>query len=122
MACWYREVNISVFLIKVIVWINFSLLLIFLLTGTSHVHFMAAIFCSLEHVLIASIVCEVIKQLLTSFFFYYTFIYYLLCITLLLYYLLIKFLAVCLFCLLQILLHCCPYYCTIVSNLLLSYA
>src|SRR6266498_2810532 len=98
MACWYREVNISVSLMKVIVWINFSLLLIFLLTGISHVHFMMAIFCSLEHVLIASIVCEVLEQLLASFFFSCTFIYYLLCITLLLYYLSIKFLAVCLFC------------------------
>src|SRR6266498_5430249 len=87
MVCWYREVNISVSFMKVIVWINFSLLLIFLLTETSHIHFIAAIFCSLEHILIASIVCEIFEQLLASFFFYCTFIYYLLYITLLLYYL-----------------------------------
>src|SRR6266542_45455 len=51
----YLIINLLCFLYKP--------LLIFLLTGTSHVHFMAAIFCSLEHVLIASIVCEVLKPI-----------------------------------------------------------
>src|SRR6266498_2891646 len=51
-------------------------LLTFLLIGASHVHFMVAIFCSFEHILIASIVCEVLKNFLASFFFYCTFIYY----------------------------------------------
>src|SRR6266511_1162090 len=67
------------YLVIILLCFSYKPLLIFLLTGASHVHFMVAIFCLLEHVLITSIVCEVIKQLLTSFFFYYTFIYYLLC-------------------------------------------
>ena len=51
----YLIINLLCFLYKP--------LLIFLLTGTSHVHFMAAIFCSLKYVLIASIVCKILKQL-----------------------------------------------------------
>src|SRR6266542_5669457 len=50
------------YLVIILLCFSYKLLLIFLLTGTSHVHFMVAIFCSLEHVLIASIVCEVLEQ------------------------------------------------------------
>src|SRR6266540_113000 len=50
------------YLVIILLCFSYKPLLIFLLTGASHVHFMAAIFCSLEHVLIAFIVCKVLEQ------------------------------------------------------------
>ncbi len=50
------------YLVIILLCFSYKPLLIFLLTGTSHVHFMTAIFCSLEHVLIASIVYEILEQ------------------------------------------------------------
>src|SRR6266540_1042566 len=64
------------YLIMILLCFPYKPLLTFLLTGASHVHFIVAIFCLLEHVLIAFIVCEVLKHFLASFFFYCTFIYY----------------------------------------------
>src|SRR6266540_7464848 len=50
------------YLIIILLCFSYKPLLIFLLTGASHVHFMAAIFYLFKHVLIAFIVCEVLKQ------------------------------------------------------------
>src|SRR6266542_4340754 len=50
------------YLVIMLLCFSYKPLLIFLWTGASHVHFMTAIFCSLEHVLIASIVCKILEQ------------------------------------------------------------
>src|SRR6266542_7165855 len=57
-----RSVKFSYLIINLLCFL-YKPLLIFLLIGTSHVHFIAAIFSSLEPVLIAFIVCEVLKPI-----------------------------------------------------------
>src|SRR6266498_2790733 len=61
------------YLIIILLCFSYKPLLTFLLTGVSHIHLLAAIFGSLEPVLIAFIVYEIPKHFLASFFFYCTF-------------------------------------------------